>query len=158
MKGQHPSPLPSFDPYQHRAKTRTKQPQPRNSHEIVGVVVAAGADAKKFKVGDVAGVGTYVSSCRACALCKAGEEQFCAEAVFTYNAAHKSGEESQGGYSSHIVVDEGYAYAIAPNLDPAGAAPLLCAGITTYSPYVLYGLNKPGLKIGVVGIGGLVRV
>ena len=98
-----------------------------------------------------------MSSCRACALCKAGEEQFCAEAVFTYNAAHKSGEESQGGYSSHIVVDEGYAYAIAPNLDPAGAAPLLCAGITTYSPYVLYGLNKPGLKIGVVGIGGLVR-
>lgn len=124
-------------------------------HEIVGIVTAVGPQVTAFKVGDRAGVGTYVDTCRACALCKAGEDQFCPETVFTYNAVHKDGIQAQGGYSSHIIVDEHYAFRVAPNLDMAGVAPLLCAGITVYSPYKIYGLDKPGMKIGVVGLGGL---
>ncbi|GBF98062.1 cinnamyl alcohol dehydrogenase [Raphidocelis subcapitata] len=124
-------------------------------HEIVGIVAAVGPEVTKFKVGDRAGVGTYVDGCRKCALCKAGEEQFCAEAVFTYNAMHKDGIQSQGGYSSHIISDETFTFKVPDNLDLAGVAPLLCAGVTTYSPFKLYGLDKPGLKIGVVGLGGL---
>jgi D-arabinose 1-dehydrogenase-like Zn-dependent alcohol dehydrogenase len=124
-------------------------------HEIVGVVAAVGPKVTKFKVGDRAGVGTYVETCRGCALCKAGEDQFCAECVFTYNAVHKDGIQSQGGYSTHIISDETHTFTVSDKLDLARVAPLLCAGITTYSPYILYGLDKPGLKIGVVGLGGL---
>ncbi|KIY99517.1 alcohol dehydrogenase, putative [Monoraphidium neglectum] len=124
-------------------------------HEIVGIVAAVGSEVTKFKVGDRAGVGTYVDSCRNCRECQAGDDQFCTECVFTYNAKHKDGLQSQGGYSSHIISGEHYTFKVPDNLDLAGVAPLLCAGITVYSPYKLYGLDKPGLKIGVVGLGGL---
>ncbi|KAI8464340.1 MAG: chaperonin 10-like protein [Monoraphidium minutum] len=124
-------------------------------HEIVGIVAAVGSEVTKFKVGDRAGVGTYVDSCRKCRECSMGDDQFCAECVFTYNAKHKDGLTSQGGYSSHIITGEHYTFTVPDNLDMAGVAPLLCAGITTFSPYKLYGLDKPGLKIGVVGLGGL---
>lgn len=124
-------------------------------HENVGIVVAVGSDVTKFKVGDRAGVGTYVNSCRKCRECEAGDDQFCAECVFTYNAIDKDGLQAQGGYSTHYISPERFTFKVPDNIDMAGAAPLLCAGITTYSPYKLYGLDKPGLKIGVVGLGGL---
>ena len=123
-------------------------------HEIVGEVVAVGDKVKKFAVGDLAGVGCFVDSCRSCEWCKGGEEQFCAGAVFTYNSKHKDGSLAQGGYANNIVVDEYYALKISPKLDLAATAPLLCAGITTYSPLRRFHI-KPGQKVGVVGLGGL---
>jgi uncharacterized zinc-type alcohol dehydrogenase-like protein len=124
-------------------------------HEIVGQVVAVGDAVKKFKVGDLAGVGCMVDSCRTCAMCKAGDEMFCLKGtVFTYNSKHKDGSLAQGGYSNNIVVDEAFTLKISPKLDLAAVAPLLCAGITTYSPLKHAGV-KPGMKVGVVGLGGL---
>lgn len=124
-------------------------------HEIVGEVVAVGDAVKKFKTGDRAGVGCFVDSCRSCEWCKAGEEQFCTKgAVFTYNSKQYDGELAQGGYANNLVVDEHYALKISPKLDLAAVAPLLCAGITTYSPIKHAGV-KPGMKVGVVGLGGL---
>jgi len=124
-------------------------------HEIVGEVVAVGKDVKKFAVGDRAGVGCFVDSCRSCEWCKAGEEQFCTKgAVFTYNSKQYDGELAQGGYSNNIVVQEHYALKISPKLDLAATAPLLCAGITTYSPLRRFQI-KPGQRVGVVGLGGL---
>jgi uncharacterized zinc-type alcohol dehydrogenase-like protein len=124
-------------------------------HEIVGQVVAVGDAVKKFAVGDLAGVGCFVDSCRSCEMCKAGEEQFCTKgAVFTYNSKQYDGELAQGGYSNNIVVDAGYALKVSPKLELAAVAPLLCAGITTYSPIKHAGV-KPGMKVGVVGLGGL---
>jgi uncharacterized zinc-type alcohol dehydrogenase-like protein len=125
-------------------------------HEIVGRVVAAGADVLDFKVGDLAAVGCYVDSCRSCAHCRAGEEQYCARgATFTYNSPDpQSGGVTYGGYSNRIVVDERYAFRVPGNLDAAAAAPLLCAGITTYTPLRHWGVEK-GDKVGVVGLGGL---
>ena len=125
-------------------------------HEIIGRVVKVGARVRKFKEGDIAGVGCLVDSCRTCASCKADLEQFCeVGAVFTYNSPDKhSGGLTYGGYSERIVVDEAFVLTVPKNLDRAGAAPLLCAGITTYSPLKHNKVTK-GQKVGVVGLGGL---
>ncbi len=125
-------------------------------HEIVGKVAAVGSAVTKFKVGDTAAVGCLVDSCRECASCKAGEQQYCDRglAVWTYNAKGKDGQLTFGGYGNHIVLDEAFALHVPSNLDLAAAAPLLCAGITTYSPLKHWGAG-PGKKIGIVGLGGL---
>jgi uncharacterized zinc-type alcohol dehydrogenase-like protein len=125
-------------------------------HEIVGRVTKVGAKVRKFKTGDIAGVGCLVDSCRTCASCEEHLEQFCENgAIFTYNSPDKhSGGVTYGGYSESIVVDEAFVLRIPGNLDLAGTAPLLCAGITTYSPLRHHGVT-PGQKVGIVGLGGL---
>jgi uncharacterized zinc-type alcohol dehydrogenase-like protein len=126
-------------------------------HEIVGYVTAVGADVTKFKVGDLAGVGVMVDSCRVCANCKASEEAYCTKPfVGTYNAKDYTGATTYGGYANNIVVDERYVHTIAKTLEPklAAVAPLLCAGITTYSPLKHWNVG-PGKKVGIVGLGGL---
>jgi uncharacterized zinc-type alcohol dehydrogenase-like protein len=125
-------------------------------HEIIGRVIQVGAQVRKFKPGDIAGVGCLVDSCRTCGSCEENLEQFCEKgAVFTYNSPDKhSGGVTFGGYSESIVVDEAFVLQIPGNLDLAGAAPLLCAGITTYSPLRHHGVTQ-GQKVGVVGLGGL---
>jgi len=125
-------------------------------HEIVGRVVKVGSAVKKFKVGDLAAVGCLVDSCRICTSCKAGLEQYCLNfPVFTYNGVDKHlGGQTFGGYSESIVVDEAYTLKVSPKLDPAATAPLLCAGITTYSPLRHWKVGR-GQKVGVVGLGGL---
>jgi len=125
-------------------------------HEIVGRVVKVGNAVKKFKEGDLAAVGCLVDSCRICASCKVGEEQYCENGMtLTYNGEDKLlGGVTYGGYSDSIVVDEAYVLKVPNGLDPAGAAPLLCAGITTYSPLRHWKVAK-GQKVGVVGLGGL---
>jgi len=125
-------------------------------HEIVGRVEKVGAHVQHFKTGDTVGVGCMVDSCRACPSCREGLEQYCDQgATFTYNAPDKHlGGVTYGGYSSHIVVDEKFVLKIAPSLNLAAAAPLLCAGITTYSPLRHWRVQK-GQKVGVVGLGGL---
>jgi uncharacterized zinc-type alcohol dehydrogenase-like protein len=124
-------------------------------HEIVGTVARVGTEVKTFKAGDQAGVGCFVDSCRSCAACREGQEQYCeAGMLLTYSGRDKAGHITQGGYSSQIVVDEHYALRIPDTLSPAGAAPLLCAGITTYSPLRHWGVGKYH-KLAVVGLGGL---
>ena len=124
-------------------------------HEIVGRVTKVGPAVKKFKVGDLAAVGCMVDSDGTCPECKAGLEQFCPNMVLTYNFPDKHlGGVTYGGYSDGIVVDERFVLHVPKNLDLAGAAPLLCAGITTYSPLRHWGVTK-GKKVGVVGLGGL---
>lgn len=124
-------------------------------HEIVGRVAAVGAHVSRHKVGDVVGVGCLVDSCRSCPDCQEGLEQFCATRTLTYNAPDRvSGGHTFGGYSRRVVVDENFVLRIPPNLDLAGAAPLLCAGITTYSPLRHWKVG-PGMRVGVVGLGGL---
>jgi uncharacterized zinc-type alcohol dehydrogenase-like protein len=125
-------------------------------HEIVGRVTKVGSGAKKFKVGDLAAVGCMVDSCRVCPECVAGLEQFCQQfPILTYNSPDKhSGGVTYGGYSQSIVVDEAFVLKVPENLDLAATAPLLCAGITTYSPMKHWKVGK-GTKVGVVGLGGL---
>ena len=125
-------------------------------HEIIGRVVKAGSAVKKFKEGDIAGVGCLVDSCRQCASCREGLEQFCEKtATFTYNGEDRvSGGVTFGGYSESIVVDEAFTLKIAEKKNLAATAPLLCAGITTYSPMRRWKVGK-GQKVGVVGLGGL---
>ena len=125
-------------------------------HEIIGRVTKVGSAVKKFKEGDIAAVGCMVDSCRECQNCQEHLEQFCEKgATFTYNAPDKkSGGVTYGGYSESIVVDEAFVLHVPKNLDLAGAAPLLCAGITTYSPLRFHKIGK-GQKVGVVGLGGL---
>jgi alcohol dehydrogenase (NADP+) len=125
-------------------------------HEIVGRVVKAGRAVKKFKEGDIAAVGCMVDSCRKCPSCLTGEEQYCENGMtLTYQSEDKIlGGITCGGYSDSIVVDEAFVLRIPNGLDPAGAAPLLCAGITTYSPLRHWKVGK-GQKVGIVGLGGL---
>jgi len=125
-------------------------------HEVVGTVVATGRHVRRFKPGDLAGVGCFVDSCGACAPCRAKEEQFCTRHVaFTYNGTELDGTTpTQGGYSTHIVVREKCVYRVKKGVPLARVAPLLCAGITTYSPLKRYRIGK-GHRIGVVGLGGL---
>src|SRR5208337_3378440 len=125
-------------------------------HEIVGRVVKAGSAVRKFKEGDLAAVGCMVDSDRVCANCRAGNEHFCdSMPTFTYNAEDKHlGGVTYGGYSDSIVVDEAFVLRVPQKLDLASTAPLLCAGITTYSPMRHWDVRK-GQKVGVVGLGGL---
>ena len=124
-------------------------------HEIVGRVTKVGSAVRNFKPGDLAAVGCMVDSDRTCPECKAGLEQFCDNLTLTYNFPDKnSGGVTYGGYSDSIVVDEHFVLRVPPNLNLAGTAPLLCAGITTYSPLRHWGVTK-GMKVGVVGLGGL---
>ena len=125
-------------------------------HEIVGKVVSVGSQVTKFKVGDHAAVGCMVDSCRECQYCKEGLEQYCeVGSVLTYNSPDKYlGGYTFGGYSEGITVDENYALHVPSNLDLAATAPLLCAGITTYSPLKHWNIGS-GKKVGIVGIGGL---
>jgi len=125
-------------------------------HEIVGRVVATGREVRKFKEGDLAAVGCMVDSCRRCEACLEGQEQFCsAPATFTYNGPDPHlGGVTYGGYSESIVVDEAFTLRVPNGLDLAAAAPLLCAGITTYSPLRHWNVRE-GQKVGVVGLGGL---
>ncbi|MFF4210052.1 NAD(P)-dependent alcohol dehydrogenase [Streptomyces sp. NPDC001796] len=124
-------------------------------HEIAGVVSEVGPGVTKFKVGDRVGVGCMVDSCRECENCLRGEEQYCLKGmVGTYNAIGKDGEPTYGGYSEKIVVDENYVVRIPDGLSLDVAAPLLCAGITTYSPLAHWNAG-PGKKVAVVGLGGL---
>ena len=125
-------------------------------HEIVGKIVSVGNNVTKFKAGDLAAVGCMVDSCRECQYCKEGLEQYCeVNGVQTYNSPDKYlGGQTYGGYSESIVVHEDFVLRVPENLDPAATAPLLCAGITTYSPLKHWNVG-PGKKVGVVGIGGL---
>jgi alcohol dehydrogenase (NADP+) len=125
-------------------------------HEIVGRVVRTGDQVSKFKVGDLAAVGCMVDSCRTCPNCRAGLEQYCdIELTLTYNSPdRKSGGMTYGGYSDRIVVDQDFVLRFPEKLDPAAGAPLLCAGITTYSPLRHWDVG-PGSKVGIVGLGGL---
>ena len=124
-------------------------------HEIAGIVTAAGSQVKKYKVGDKVGVGCFVDSCRTCVECKRSLEQYCdVKTVWTYNARDNEGNPTYGGYSDKIVVDENYVLRIPGNLPLEGAAPLLCAGITLYSP-LRHWKAGPGKKVAIVGLGGL---
>ena len=124
-------------------------------HEIIGRVRAVGTGVTKVKVGELAGVGCMVGSCRSCGSCAEGLEQYCTNgATFTYNSKDADGTMTYGGYSKAIVTDEAFVLRVDPRLDPAGAAPLLCAGITTYSPLRHWKVG-PGMKVGIVGLGGL---
>lgn len=125
-------------------------------HEIIGRVVALGSAAGKFKLGELAGVGCMVDSCRTCRPCADQQEQFCLQgAAMTYNGTEMDRvTPTQGGYSAQIVVDQAFALHIPAGLDPAAAAPLLCAGITTYSPLRQWKV-KAGDRVGIIGLGGL---
>lgn len=125
-------------------------------HEIVGRITKVGSNVSKFKAGDLAAVGCMVDSCRECESCKEGLEQYCEQGnIGTYNAPDKHlGAHTFGGYSQSVVVDEAFVLHVPENLDLAATAPLLCAGITTYSPLKHWNVG-PGKKVGIVGIGGL---
>ena len=125
-------------------------------HEIVGRVTAVGAHTHNYKVGDLVGVGCMVDSCRSCPSCQEGLEQYCENGfVGTYNGEDReTGAITYGGYSTNMVVDESFVLRVPENLDLAGVAPLLCAGITTYSPLRHWNVG-PGKKVGIVGLGGL---
>jgi alcohol dehydrogenase (NADP+) len=124
-------------------------------HEILGRVTKVGSAVTKHKVGDLTAVGCMVDSDQTCPRCQAGLENFCPNVTLTFNSPDRHlGSVTYGGYSDSIVVDERFALRVPSNLDPAGAAPLLCAGITTYSPMRRQGVGK-GKKVGVVGLGGL---
>ena len=123
-------------------------------HEIVGRVIKTGSHVKKFKTDDLAGVGCLVDSCQECENCKQGLEQYCLEGnIQTYNSLDRSGIPTYGGYSSTIVVREEFVLSISPKLDLAATAPLLCAGITTYSPLRFWKVGK-GHKLAILGLGG----
>ena len=125
-------------------------------HEIIGRVTETGSDVSRFKVGDNVGVGCMVDSCRHCSACENGDEQYCAEgATFTYNGIDRHDRmQTYGGYSEKIVVSDKFVLKIPAGLDLKGAAPLLCAGITTWSPLRHWNVGK-GSKVGVIGLGGL---
>jgi uncharacterized zinc-type alcohol dehydrogenase-like protein len=124
-------------------------------HEIVGRVSQVGSSVSKFKVGDLAGVGCMVDSCRACAPCTQGHEQYCESGiVFTYNSKEKDGSIAQGGYSSKIVVNQDFVLRVGNGIALPEVAPLLCAGITTYSPLRRWSVAK-GSRVGILGLGGL---
>jgi uncharacterized zinc-type alcohol dehydrogenase-like protein len=125
-------------------------------HEIVGRVTAVGSSVSSFKIGDLAAVGCMVDSCGTCPSCRSHEEQFCENTItFTYNSPDPfTGKTTYGGYSKHVVVDQRFCLHVSDKLNPAAVAPLLCAGITTYSPLRHWDVTK-GKKVGIVGLGGL---
>jgi alcohol dehydrogenase (NADP+) len=124
-------------------------------HEIVGVVTEVGAGVTRHQVGDRVGVGCMVNSCGECDNCRNGDEQYCLQGmVATYAGTDRDGSTTQGGYSTHVVVDADYVLSVPESIDAAAAAPLLCAGITTYAPLRRWGAG-PGKRVAVVGLGGL---
>jgi uncharacterized zinc-type alcohol dehydrogenase-like protein len=124
-------------------------------HEIVGVVTEVGPQVTRHRVGDRVGVGCMVNSCGECANCRDGDEQYCLNGMVpTYAGTDRDGTTTQGGYSTHVVVDADFVLRVPDAIDPAAAAPLLCAGITTYSPLRRWGAG-PGKRVAVVGLGGL---
>jgi len=127
-------------------------------HEIVGEVTEVGSKVHKFKVGDKVGVGCLVGSCKSCDSCANHLENYCPKSIQTYGTKYSDGTTTYGGYSDVMVADEHFVIRIPDNLPLDGAAPLLCAGITTYSPLRYFGLDKPGMHVGVVGLGGLGHV
>ncbi|XP_043805835.1 probable mannitol dehydrogenase isoform X2 [Manihot esculenta] len=124
-------------------------------HEIVGVVTEVGSKVEKFKVGDKVGVGCLVGSCHSCDNCTNNLENYCPQLILTYGAKYYDGTITYGGYSDTMVADEHFIVRIPDNMPLDATAPLLCAGITVYSPLKYYGLDKPGTHVGVVGLGGL---
>ncbi|MBA2378546.1 MAG: NAD(P)-dependent alcohol dehydrogenase [Blastocatellia bacterium] len=145
----------------HQVKDEWHDMMPANypmvpGHEIVGRVTKVGVGVTKFKEGDIAGIGCFVDSCRECPSCTTGNEHYCfKQAAFTYNGTEMDRETpTYGGYSKHYVIDENYAVKVNAEGDLSGVAPLLCAGITTYSPLKKFNVG-PGQKVGVVGLGGL---
>ncbi|CAH2042521.1 unnamed protein product [Thlaspi arvense] len=127
-------------------------------HEIAGVVTEVGGKVLKFKVGDRVGVGCLVGSCHSCENCANDLENYCPKMILTYNGIYHDGTPTYGGYSNIMVCDESFVISIPENLPLDACAPLLCAGITTYSPLRYFGLDKPGMHVGVVGLGGLGHV
>ncbi|XP_058081255.1 probable mannitol dehydrogenase [Magnolia sinica] len=127
-------------------------------HEIVGVVTQVGPNVSKFKVGEKAGVGYMVESCKSCYSCDQGWENYCPKMMITYNSRYQDGTITYGGYSDMLVVNQNFAIHFPENLPLDGGAPLLCAGITVYSPMKYFGLSEPGMHLGVVGLGGLGHV
>ncbi|KAJ3099909.1 hypothetical protein HDU97_002693 [Phlyctochytrium planicorne] len=123
-------------------------------HEIIGTVTAAGPKVADLKVGDRVGVGAQAWACLECNECKKGHDNFCAKGVFTYNSNYADGEVSRGGYASHVRVQEEWAFRIPENLSSEVAAPLMCAGVTVFAP-LSRAITRPGMNVGVVGIGGL---
>ena len=127
-------------------------------HEIVGNISQVGSQVTRFKIGDKVGVGCFVYSCRNCYACSEGLEQYCNNVLTTYNGIEKDGKTpTQGGYSNKIVVDENYVLNMPDNLVLERAAPLLCAGITLYSPLMKWKAG-PGKKVAIIGLGGLGRI
>ncbi|XP_062005765.1 probable mannitol dehydrogenase [Rosa rugosa] len=127
-------------------------------HEIVGEVTEVGSNVQKFKVGDKVGVGSIVGACRSCDSCTDHLENYCPKQILTISGKYYDGITNYGGYSDIMVADEHFVVRIPDSLPLDGAAPLLCAGITTYSPLRYFGLDKPGMHVGVVGLGGLGHV
>ncbi|KAK9121805.1 hypothetical protein Syun_019422 [Stephania yunnanensis] len=127
-------------------------------HEIAGVVIQVGHQVKKFKEGDKAGLGCIVSSCQTCSSCNKGLENYCPELINTYTIFSTAKTITYGGFSDIIVVDERFVVRFPDNLPLSGGAPLLCAGITVYSPLKLFGLGEIGKHVGVVGLGGVGHV
>lgn len=124
-------------------------------HEIIGTVTEVGTAVTKFKVGDTVGVGCLVLSCMECESCEKGLEQYCEKYVWTYNSEYPEGTATQGGYSNIMMADQKFVLHIPDNLPKDAAAPLLCAGITVWSPVQYFGMNVKGARFGVVGLGGL---
>lgn len=124
----------------------------------MGEVIKVGSGVTKFRVGDIAGVSAFVNSCGSCSDCTQGLENYCPEMVLAYSARDRDGSVTQGGYSDKIVVNERFAVLIPKTLPLDGVAPLLCAGITVYSPMKYFELDRPGMHLGVVGLGGLGHV
>lgn len=127
-------------------------------HEVVGEVTEVGSKVNKVKVGDKVGVGCYVGACHSCENCANDLENYCPKYIFTYNGTYHDGTRTYGGYSDSMVVDERYVFHIPKGLPLDATAPLLCAGITIYSPLKYYGLEGPGKHVGIVGLGGLGHV
>ncbi|XP_022946949.1 probable mannitol dehydrogenase [Cucurbita moschata] len=127
-------------------------------HEIVGVVTSVGNNVNKFKVGDQVGVGVIVGSCKSCQNCEQNLENYCPKLIYTYNGHSYDGAKTYGGYSDSIVVDQHFVLRFPDNLPLDAGAPLLCAGITIYSPMKYYGMTESGKHLGVVGLGGLGHV
>ncbi|VAI45184.1 unnamed protein product [Triticum turgidum subsp. durum] len=124
-------------------------------HEVVGEVVEVGPEVSKFRAGDVVGVGVIVGCCRDCRPCKANVEQYCNKKIWSYNDVYTDGKPTQGGFASAMVVDQKFVVKIPAGLAPEQAAPLLCAGVTVYSPLKHFGLMTPGLRGGILGLGGV---
>ncbi|KAF8377597.1 hypothetical protein HHK36_030979 [Tetracentron sinense] len=127
-------------------------------HEVVGEIEELGSDVRKFKVGDMVGVGCIVGSCGKCSSCKSNLEQYCSNRIFTYNGVYSDGKPTQGGFSSAMVVHQKFVVKIPEKLAPEHAAPLLCAGVTAYSPLRQFSGSDKVLKAGILGLGGVGHV